>query len=725
MKPALFVLLTILIFVASLSTTGQPQRLPVPQGTLITIEDEEVGAFYTENNVSIPDFHVWNGSGFLQNHLWSAPAGRKIIRVAAKQNYLARDLYIDGLMILLDDGTVYFSPYNRLLGFLMPERWLAPIPKGPSDNLNKIIGDAVYATSLYNVYVTRDTGATWQLDTVGLGANFSRPRDIALDSLQFVYLAHQNGLFKQHPDSNVWYKLTSFSHASANAVFVDRTDKIFATSGSNLYYSTDYGTTWTSNTTGLESSSITKFGGDRYGNVYATDGSKIFKSVGGTQSWIRIDAGINAISVNPTTINTISGDSILIAGTNFGIFASSDQGATWVSANSGIPAENLYGFAKVSVGVSFSEMSTDRYLTSTELGVFYNNSGETTWTKTYPVNGFSSGWKISQDDLGNVYVYKPTSGTIFKSTDGGLSWQSDTVGISSTSGGVLYIDRLGNQHRATTSYSSSSYAKLYVKPYGGNWQLDTAGFISSNYNAAWNMGEDRNGNIYVSGIYGGRKIWRRTPSGLWVVDSAGIPNYINYPDKFTSFRNGDAVAIATYYLLQRNSTTETWSEMLLPSGTSKVTAASVDSSDRLLVGVTYSDGVGKGVYYSTDRGTNWTYAGLDSVNVTQLISYGDTTYALTDGRGMYAIGLGGGGETIYSLTTNAVNGSITRSPNQTNYISGSSVELTAIPDSGYHFTTWSGDANSSANPLTVVIDGNKTITANFESNSSTVTNQYN
>jgi uncharacterized repeat protein (TIGR02543 family) len=67
----------------------------------------------------------------------------------------------------------------------------------------------------------------------------------------------------------------------------------------------------------------------------------------------------------------------------------------------------------------------------------------------------------------------------------------------------------------------------------------------------------------------------------------------------------------------------------------------------------------------------------------------------------------------YSLTTNATNGVAAANPAQAAYNSGSSVQLTATPNTGYVFTGWSGDASGSANPLTVVMNGNKNITANF------------
>ena len=67
----------------------------------------------------------------------------------------------------------------------------------------------------------------------------------------------------------------------------------------------------------------------------------------------------------------------------------------------------------------------------------------------------------------------------------------------------------------------------------------------------------------------------------------------------------------------------------------------------------------------------------------------------------------------YTLTVIAVNGTVVKNPDQAAYNSGTSVQLTAIPNAGYTFTSWNGDASGSANPLTVVMNSNKTITANF------------
>ena len=76
----------------------------------------------------------------------------------------------------------------------------------------------------------------------------------------------------------------------------------------------------------------------------------------------------------------------------------------------------------------------------------------------------------------------------------------------------------------------------------------------------------------------------------------------------------------------------------------------------------------------------------------------------------------------YTMTTNIVgNGSVNLVPSSSSYASGTSVALTPIPDPGWTFDVWSGDLTGSANPASVIMNGNKTITATFTQNSYTLT----
>ena len=67
----------------------------------------------------------------------------------------------------------------------------------------------------------------------------------------------------------------------------------------------------------------------------------------------------------------------------------------------------------------------------------------------------------------------------------------------------------------------------------------------------------------------------------------------------------------------------------------------------------------------------------------------------------------------YTLTLNATNGTVSANPNLSSYPSGMTVTLTATPNSGYSFSGWSGDVTGNANPTTLVMDSDKSVTAGF------------
>jgi len=71
-----------------------------------------------------------------------------------------------------------------------------------------------------------------------------------------------------------------------------------------------------------------------------------------------------------------------------------------------------------------------------------------------------------------------------------------------------------------------------------------------------------------------------------------------------------------------------------------------------------------------------------------------------------------------ALTVNATHGSVSRNPDQPTYAFGTDVTLTATPDTGYEFSSWSGDVPSgheTDNPLHVIMSADRTLTAHFTS----------
>jgi len=506
-------------------------------------------------------------------------------------------------------------------------------PSGASSIRDFAIGDAIYILSSSNVYVTRDSGKTVQIDTTGLeGYAFS----ITIDSAQNVYAATSNGLYKQAPDSSVWHRVTSFTLTNnIFKMFIDRLNRIFlAGFSTGTYISTDNGNTWSTDTSGLGGLAGGAFGDDALGNDYCSAGGKLYKSVGGTQPWTEIDQGLFTLTGTSVAFNSISGDSVLFVGTSFGLYESTDQGQSWSDANNGIKAETFFGFGKLPSG---------KIYLSTALGIFSKNPSDTAWQKIYPTNGYQSGLPIYQDGLGNLYTNIPdpnnyTAANLnIKSTDGGVTWFADTAGISPIGHGTFYVDETGRQHIATTNRSFNILSMVYNKDAGSNWAVDTNGFpvFDNSYSSA--IASNKHGMLFISGAYanGVKKypqVFKRPiGGGTWVPDTAGIPSTVSNFNWLFPDINGNMFGIIDTQLYHQES--GTWVKKSLPSGITLTDKVSVDSSGAIYVTRTqYFNPNGNtdvGISVSTDNGSTWSDLTHDTINVHVLASFGDTTYAFT------------------------------------------------------------------------------------------------
>ena len=119
---------------------------------------------------------------------------------------------------------------------------------------------------------------------------------------------------------------------------------------------------------------------------------------------------------------------------------------------------------------------------------------------------------------------------------------------------------------------------------------------------------------------------------------------------------------------------------------------------------TYACGESVELTASSDLG--WTFAGwsgslTSSVNPATVVMNGPKNIT-----GTFT-------ENVYNLTINtAGSGTVNRSISDP-YTHGDSVTLTANPQTGYRFVSWSGDLTGTTNPATITMDGNKIVTATF------------
>ena len=95
--------------------------------------------------------------------------------------------------------------------------------------------------------------------------------------------------------------------------------------------------------------------------------------------------------------------------------------------------------------------------------------------------------------------------------------------------------------------------------------------------------------------------------------------------------------------------------------------------------------------------------------------------ARQSGAQLQVNGTDNGGGASYTLTVNtggSGSGTISPAPGNYSYKAGSAVTLTATPLQGSLFSGWSGAASGTTNPLTITMNGNTSLTANFSVQSS-------
>ena len=135
--------------------------------------------------------------------------------------------------------------------------------------------------------------------------------------------------------------------------------------------------------------------------------------------------------------------------------------------------------------------------------------------------------------------------------------------------------------------------------------------------------------------------------------------------------------------------------------------------------ITFSDGSSITVGPLNNNGTATTYTFAAKV-ITSLRMTVTGVSATTNNVGLSEIQVSGvpASGTQFTLTASVApsgGGTVTANPNQARYAAGTQVVLTAAPSTGFTFSGWSGGASGTTNPLTVTINGNLSITANFSS----------
>jgi uncharacterized repeat protein (TIGR02543 family) len=381
----------------------------------------------------------------------------------------------------------------------------------------------------------------------------------------------------------------------------------------------------------------------------------------------------------------------------------------------------------------------NRFLTAAEVQAIYNEHAGTPTTYTLSITAVNGSVSKSPDktsyNAGETVTLQATANTGYhftgwsgdasgttnpvsitmnsnKSVTAGFTINTYTLNVTATNGSVTKTP-----NKSTYNYGET--VSLLATPNTGyyftGWSGDASGMtnpvsITMNSNKSVTAGFAAN-DTYTLNITATNGSVTKTPDkasydygetvSLLAVPSSGY--------HFTSW-SGDASGTTNPVSITMNSNKSVTAGFAINTYTLNVTAAN-GSVTKTPNKSTYNHGEAVSLLATANTGYHFTSWSGDASGTTNPVSITmNSNKSVTAG---FAIN-------TYTLNVTATNGSVTKMPNKSTYNHGETVSLLAVPNSGYHFTNWSGDASGTTNPVSITMNSNKSVTAGFAENPSDV-----
>ncbi len=329
------------------------------------------------------------------------------------------------------------------------------------------------------VFKSIDGGTTWRNCSGTISAIFNA---LAVDGTGAVYGgaspafgSHQTGVFKSVNGESPYMPCNSGMGSPVSALAIGLSGEVYAvTAGTGIFQSGDGGATWNStcSCSGIQGQQIKSLSVDSSGILYAGTHDidyygSVYRSANGGGNWALSRSNFipYSLAVDPTEFNTvyageehlvvaktmdagltwaptglkhdgrtlaIDDSGVVYAGGYDGVWKSVDRGATWAPADTGLPGENI-----TSLSVDPGNPETV-YAGTWSGGIYRSANGGLSWQPS-GLSGQGIGTVVVHPSSGAVYAGTWGQG-VLKSTDGGESWTSWSEGLASRKVRVLGID---------------------------------------------------------------------------------------------------------------------------------------------------------------------------------------------------------------------------------------------------------------------------------------------
>jgi photosystem II stability/assembly factor-like uncharacterized protein len=393
----------------------------------------------------------------------------------------------------------------------------------------------VYLASRRGVFKSTDGGTSWR----GANGDLSH-QDVSVIAVdphlpQTLYAGTDGGVIKSVDGGRSWRMVntTMGSHGRdrgygrVSSLVVDSHDSetVYAnTCFAGIFKSSNGGHRWRSADPGLEPrclDSALTLDPRAPQTVYAATPRGVYKSTDGALRWHAINSGLSLTTVSSVALDPQRPQIVYASTGPFGLFRSRDGGAHWSPVASrlkrvdvvaidprdpkmilafgpgprGVRSTNAgrtwqpAGAGLAAKRVSVLAISGERAYAATSRGVFSSADGGKRWAPLpSPGTNYVQALAIAADDPDVVYAGSGGTMTrgLYKSTDGGHSWQFLTVAPESPDVSAVAID----PQRPQTVYIGTGESGLFKSTDGGaNWHQTSAGLARIRIKAITVTGE--------------------------------------------------------------------------------------------------------------------------------------------------------------------------------------------------------------------------------------------
>jgi photosystem II stability/assembly factor-like uncharacterized protein len=409
------------------------------------------------------------------------------------------------------DGGANWTPATGLLGLTVGEILSHPT-----------LG--VLAATSAGLFRSTDTGATWSriTDSSSSGVTTADLSSVAFDRVdpQILYAGGtlRGEIFFSSDGGASWTRRDTGVVASRINTLAPRpghAGEVLAGTSHTLYRSTDSAQNWTVSADGLYAANITSLQNGSRLRAGLEDGG-IYESLDGL-TWTPLNnAGLRARMPNnrfSLIADMIEGNRLLVMPAQSAVLNSATLGATWQPLPPTYPTTILHHFG----GLLTLPGSGSDYLAGSNNGIFRTSDNGDTWSWSNTGMPGTTIRDFARNADGSAIYAATFSFGVYKSTNNGFTWTAANNGLTNLETAVLEYDTVNdvlvvgtNQGLFFSNNGGASYTEL-TNPWPGA-QMSVNGIVVEDF---------VRGAIYVAFQ---KKVFRSVDSGItWTELSEGNP----------------------------------------------------------------------------------------------------------------------------------------------------------------------------------------------------------